>query len=89
VISGFGRAAGNDGFARCVSPDLRPFPGIAAAPSIATISALSPGILRCNSAGVRAADENAVRSLSTDSPAVAAGESGASARRPLDSYADV
>jgi hypothetical protein len=53
-------------------------------PSSATISAPLSGILRCNSAGAPAEDENAARILSADEDASAAGGAIASAGHPLD-----
>jgi len=64
MLSGFSRAAGNTGFAGCVSPCPQPFPGIVAGPSIATTSAPPSGSPRCNSAGPLAADESVARILS-------------------------
>jgi hypothetical protein len=58
--------------------------GISAAPSIATISAPAGGSARCNNAGSAAADESALRSLSTDTVAAAAAGAGSFVVQPLD-----
>jgi len=84
VVSGCGPAPGSAGFARSVAVCPPWSPGIAAAPSTATIPALPPDSARCNSVGVLAGDESAARILSADSAACAAGVPIASAGQALD-----
>jgi hypothetical protein len=75
--------SGTVGPARCAPVGLPLSPGIFAALSVATIAAPLPGSVRCSSAGVSAGDENAVRILSADTTASAAGALNTSAD-PLD-----
>jgi len=78
-----GPARGSVGFGRCVSVCRTLLSGIVVVPSGAPIFAPLPGSLGCNTADAPAGDESAVRSLSADNVAGAAGVLNASAD-PLD-----